>query len=306
MLGWTISGSEQLTGSLDSRYVNSTGDENIGGNKTFTNNVIVSGDLTVNGTTTTINTTNLNVEDNIIELNYGGSATEGGLLVKDVTGGSTISGSLLWDGTNDYWIAGINGVESKILLANGDGVLSGSLSTQVKPVLDNENVHSGSYLGTATTSNLTEGINLYYTDDKVKTKLNSDNVISGSSQILGGSGILSSSNETFAEFSASVAFEFGGLTTDYNDLLNVPAGIVSSSLQISNYNTFLEINGDNVFSSSEQVQIASVTGFTSFSSSVDNRIDSLESWSSSLDSGFITQDELASATGSLIESIALK
>ena len=48
------------------------------------------------------------------------------------------------------------------------------------------------------------------------------------------SGILSSSNETFTEFSQSVASDFAGLSTDYNDLQNIPSGIISSSLQLAN------------------------------------------------------------------------
>jgi uncharacterized coiled-coil protein SlyX len=42
------------------------------------------------------------------------------------------------------------------------------------------------------------------------------------------------------------------------------------------------------------------------SASIDTRLDGLESFSSSLDSGFVTEAELASATGSLINSIATK
>ena len=89
-------------------------------------NVTILGDLTVQGTTTTTNTNALNVGDNIIELNYGGSAVNGGLYVKDATGGNTISGSLLWDSTTDRWIAGISGSESTILLSNGDNIISSS------------------------------------------------------------------------------------------------------------------------------------------------------------------------------------
>lgn len=89
----------------------------------------LSGNLIVQGTTTTISTTNFNVEDNIIELNYGGTATEGGLFVKDSTGASTTSGSLLWDATNDYWKAGKAGSEAKVLLANGDSIVSSSAQT---------------------------------------------------------------------------------------------------------------------------------------------------------------------------------
>ena len=44
-------------------------------------------------------------------------------------------------------------------------------------------IHSGSNLGTATTANLPENTNLYYTDARVKTKLNVEGVISSSVQI---------------------------------------------------------------------------------------------------------------------------
>ena len=124
--GGIVSGSSQLTSSYDTRYVNATGNESISGNKTFDNNVVISGDLNVAGTTTYTSTNNVNIGDNILELNFGGSATTSGLLTKDSTGGSTTSGSLLWDATNDYWKAGKFGSEAKILLSLGDGVVSGS------------------------------------------------------------------------------------------------------------------------------------------------------------------------------------
>jgi hypothetical protein len=87
--------------------------------------VTINGNLTIKGTTTQIDSTTLNIGDNIIELNGSGVAN-GGLLVKDPTGASTISGSLLWDSTNDYWKAGTLGSELKLLRAGGDGVISGS------------------------------------------------------------------------------------------------------------------------------------------------------------------------------------
>jgi uncharacterized coiled-coil protein SlyX len=105
-------------------------------------NVTVLGNLTVNGTTTQINSTQVNIGENILELNFGGSATEAGIYTKDATGASTTSGSLLWDSNLDYWKAGKKDLESKILLAGGDGVLSGStdfsaFSTSVDSRLSN-------------------------------------------------------------------------------------------------------------------------------------------------------------------------
>ena len=56
----------------------------------------------------------------------GTGAANGGLLVKDPTAPNTVSGSLLWDSTNDYWKAGAAGAESKLLREYGDSVVSGS------------------------------------------------------------------------------------------------------------------------------------------------------------------------------------
>ncbi len=65
----------------------SIGAQNFAGNKTFDDNVIITGDLTVNGTTTNINTTNLDVTDANITINNGGTqasadAADSGLTVE--------------------------------------------------------------------------------------------------------------------------------------------------------------------------------------------------------------------------------
>ena len=182
------------TTSYDSRYVNLTGDETIAGNKTFSNNITISGNLSVEGTTTTIDSTTLNIGDNTLELNYGGSQTSGGLLVKDATGGSTVSGSLLWDSTNDYWKAGKLGSEEEILLRNTHGVISGSSQIDHDTTTNfvaNEHIdHSSITLGsgkglsgggtidTNRSLSLDTGSNHFV--DGVKTKLDAELVLSGS------------------------------------------------------------------------------------------------------------------------------
>ena len=159
------------TTSLDSRYVNLTGNETIAGNKTFSNNITIVGNLSVEGTKTTIDSTTVNIGDNTLELNYGGSQTTGGILVKDATGSSTVSGSLLWDSSNDFWKLGKLGSESEVITVSNivtnlpTGTVSGS--SQIS-------------LSGFNTSQLSENTNLYYTDARVKTKLDADSVISGS------------------------------------------------------------------------------------------------------------------------------
>ena len=154
------------TTSLDSRYVNLTGDETIEGNKTFSNNITIVGNLSVEGTTTTIDSTTVNIGDNILELNYGGSATTSGILTKDATGGSTTSGSLLWDSTNDYWKLGKLGSESEVITISNliTNLPSGTVS--------------GSSQITITDSQISDLD--HYTDTDVKTKLDTELVLSGS------------------------------------------------------------------------------------------------------------------------------
>ena len=108
---------------------------------TFSGGVTVAGDLTVNGTTTYISSSNLNIGDNILELNYAGTAADAGILVKDAVGTGT-SGSFVWDASADYWIAGALGSEARVILGNGtdtagtitkfsaDGVITDSIITE--------------------------------------------------------------------------------------------------------------------------------------------------------------------------------
>ena len=79
--------------------------DTISGNRTFSADVVVTGDLTVNGTTTTLNTSNLEVEDKFIFLNAGSGSTaptgEGGIIVE---AGTADSGSAFYyDGNSARW-----------------------------------------------------------------------------------------------------------------------------------------------------------------------------------------------------------
>jgi hypothetical protein len=71
-------------------------------------NVVIAGNLDVNGTITTIDSTTLEIGDRIIEL-AGTATTDGGIYVRDATGAQT--GSLLWDVANNYWKGGLKDFE---------------------------------------------------------------------------------------------------------------------------------------------------------------------------------------------------
>ena len=60
-------------------------------------NLTLSGDLVVNGTTTTLNTTNLNVEDQFILVNSGSTAKDAGLIFGGTSGTEQQGKALIWD-----------------------------------------------------------------------------------------------------------------------------------------------------------------------------------------------------------------
>jgi uncharacterized Zn ribbon protein len=93
-------------------------------------NVTIIGDLLVKGTTTSINSNVVTIGDNVIELN-GTEGLFGGLLIKDPTTPNQISGSLLWDTTNDIWVAGPSGFEEPIILQSNLDNLSGSINDRI-------------------------------------------------------------------------------------------------------------------------------------------------------------------------------
>tara|TARA_B100000427_G_scaffold329803_1_gene347896 strand:- start:476 stop:6979 length:6504 start_codon:yes stop_codon:yes gene_type:complete len=100
----SVTAGTNLNGGGTSGAVTLNLDGTITGNHTFSNDVVIGGDLTVQGTTTTIDTTNLDVKDKNITLNYGSGDTSGnadgaGITIQDAVDAST-NATLLWDQPN--------------------------------------------------------------------------------------------------------------------------------------------------------------------------------------------------------------
>ena len=95
------------TGNLSIASTN--GDVYVEGTRFTGNDVIVAGNFTVTGTQTIVNSTTVEIGDNIIVLNAAGVAADGGIVVRDALGAQLLSGSLLWNATDDYWYAGLSG-----------------------------------------------------------------------------------------------------------------------------------------------------------------------------------------------------
>ena len=85
----------------------------------------LSGDLTVNGTTTTVNTATLNVSDNIITLNNDVTGTPSQDSGIEVERGTSANVSLTWDESEDEWTFGSYNVKA----SSFEGSLTGNAST---------------------------------------------------------------------------------------------------------------------------------------------------------------------------------
>ena len=91
------------TMSVDSTVVRTSGAQTIAGSKTFSDAMIINGDLTVSGTTTYLNTETLTVDDNIIVLNNNASGTPSENAGIQINRGSSADVYVRWNESTDVW-----------------------------------------------------------------------------------------------------------------------------------------------------------------------------------------------------------
>ena len=242
-------------------------------------NVIVLGDLTVKGTTTSVQSTTVQLGDNIIELN-GTGAVNGGLLVKDPTAPNTISGSLLWDSTNDYWKAGALGAESKLLRAGGDNAVTES--SQI--LLNQTNGYS-----TFSSSIAINVVELFGTASDHEGRIDTIEASIGGGGSLGTrvsnletfSGSQETKNSTLATYTGSVNTKFSTLATYTGSINDQISQLISDSGSQAGRITALELKSSSL--DTKFTTLASYTG------SVDTNLTNLNSFSSSINTTIKTK-----------------
>ena len=175
-----------------------------------TSDLTVNGNLYVNGTTTTVNSTQVQLSSSVISVDAGGGVN-GGIWVTDKIG-TTGTGSFLWDVTNNYWIAGLSGSEQRILTVGGMNIVSGSSQIDVTQTT-NFSTYSGSV--SASLSALSASVG-------------SGNVGQSITQL----------NAFTASLSTTSSVTFAALTAS----LNIPSSSVSGS-STSKRMAFRDING---------------------------------------------------------------
>ena len=246
---------------------------------TIGNDLTVVGNLEVQGTTTSVDSTTIVLGDNILALNGSGAAL-GGLEVHDSNGPA--SGSLLWNGTTNQWIAGASGSESKVLVANGDGVFSGSAQVS--------GITNAQLAGSISNDKLAGSI----ANDKLA---NSAITISGTSVSLGGSitdealfggvGVVSGSAQVVLESADKTGFTGASSITT---LGTIATGVWNGTAIDKAY-------------LDDEVLNASLNSYTASNdttnSGQDSRLDQLSAFTGSVSGDFVDQSELAAATGAL-------
>jgi hypothetical protein len=182
--------------------------------QTTGSNLTVKGDLLVLGTTTSINSNVVTIGDNILSLNGTGGAF-GGIQVNDPTNPSKISGSLLWDSTNDRWIAGPSGDEETIILQSQLDSLSQSL--------DDSNIwkQTGSFYATTNDLQMTGSV-----------------IIRGDLRVEGKTTLVQTLDPNVESLVVS-----GAMNIVRNQ---IGSQIRSASLSIQNLGTFADINNNSV------------------------------------------------------------
>ena len=125
-------GAISATGNIS--YNSSTGVISLATNQDVTfDDVIVGGNLTVNGTTTTVNSNTVNIGDNIITLNSDETGTPSQDAGITIERGTSANKSLVWTESTDKWGVGsetfVAGTFEGNLTGNVTGAVTGNAST---------------------------------------------------------------------------------------------------------------------------------------------------------------------------------
>ena len=166
------------------------------------NDVTIAGNLTVQGTTTTIDSNTVNIGDSILTLNAdetGAPSQNGGI---EIQRGTSSNVSLVWDETNDYWTVG----SEDFVATNLTGTLSATsvLADGVTATTQSAGDNSTKVATTAYVDSLNAGSNMNFSGDS-----GSGNVIFNSQTltITGGTGLTStvSNQDVTIDIDATVA-----------------------------------------------------------------------------------------------------
>jgi hypothetical protein len=170
--------------------------------------VTISGNLTVSGTTTTVNTETIELADNIIVLNSNatGAASESAGI--EIERGNDTNVTLLWDEAANKWTVGAETFVAAMFEGDLTGDVTGNVTGQVSDVSNHD------------TDDITEGAgSLYFTEARARSSVSvTDTGGDGSLSYNSTTGVISytgpSAAETRAHFGANFVSGDGDFTYD--------------------------------------------------------------------------------------------
>ncbi len=255
-------------------------------------NVEIAGNLTVKGTTTSVESTTIQLGDNILELN-GTGAANGGIYVKDPTAPNTATGSLIWDSTNDYWKAGALGSEIKVLLAGGDSVVSGSSQITLQSTTGFSSFDSA--LSTITGSLIASASAAKSTNDSQGVSITNLNSTSASVNVsIEALNSYTSSNTSTNALNAYTA----SAETRFTEIGVVSGSLIASASAAKTTNDAQAVSITNINSTTASLN-TSVSNLNSFSSSQLTQNSTLATYTASVETRLT---EIGVVSGSLIAS----
>lgn len=98
---------------VDATVVRTSGTQNIGGDKTFGNNVVVEGNFTVLGTTTTVDSENVYIQDSVITLSSNATSPSNVVTsgIEVNRGSGQEKPSIVWKEADNRWVQSYPGVQ---------------------------------------------------------------------------------------------------------------------------------------------------------------------------------------------------
>ena len=212
--------------------------------------MIVGGDFTVNGTTTTVATTNMVVEDNLIELNNGASsnANDSGIVIeRGSTGDNAI---MMWDESADKFVFGtttatgadtgnLSVTSGTVVAATFEGALTGNASGSAATLATARAIAlSGDVVGTANFDG-SAGISISTTIQANSVALSTDTtgnyVAAGAVSGSGLSGSASSEGATFTVTSNATNANTGSTIVFRDGSGNFSAGVITATTTAARY-----------------------------------------------------------------------
>ena len=162
---------------VDATVIRTTGAQSIGGAKTFSDDAVFSGNVTISGTQTIVNSSITSLADSVLELNRDASGAPSEDAGLQVNRGSSADVQLIWDESEDAWRFTNNGSTYFDIATSTDELAEGSSNLYYTSARANADFDTR--LATKDTDDLSEGSsNLYHTAARARAALSASTGVS--------------------------------------------------------------------------------------------------------------------------------